>query len=534
MGGQDKQTRLDRLPPELAGEICSYLDTKAMTWLLQASRGLYHRVLPWLYRREISLSSKSVFAWACTHGRPETVELLLQYGLDPNGVAAVESIAPTPLERAASEGQVRIMELLLGYGADVQSTAGTSTALLEAIFGAAPERLKTAGFLLEHGADPNQAVDAWVATPLLGAVGKRDLGLIELLLEFGADINARGAPQFHQPLYRAIFYHEPEDQVVIEFLLAKGADPNASLGFLDPHPTPLARAVFECYYGKGRGVAVLDTIDILLSHGADINYTPPGVKQYPIHHAVKEIVPLGVLHHLLNCGADPNVGSAWTPLDAAMDLAVPPDRAEMLLAYDALPVPPRSSTGNVGSTPLSKLIHSHLSDGRVSRAWHSKRDWPKARVLMEYGGPELVAALAPTELAMLFSLTVSACRREQQMRRHVVNFARLVWMTLGELLELTREPQYMGIWNEESAKWWKAQSASLMLAELCRVRSRRRGSAGCRGGGSLGGSRGSGSGDLGLGGLGGLGSGGSGSGTQRTQGTQGTASTQGTVLCSRM
>lgn len=116
---------------------------------------------------------------------------------------------------------------------------------------------------------------------------------------------------------------EAGDKAKVESLLAAGADANfkdTSLGF-----TPLGLAV---------GYGYKDVVDVLLSHGADINvivfqdYTP---LDYAIVRGYKDVVVVILAH-----GADPNAknNDGLTPLMMAVEKG-DKDMAEVLLAHGA-------------------------------------------------------------------------------------------------------------------------------------------------------------------------------------------------------
>ncbi len=113
--------------------------------------------------------------------------------------------------------------------------------------------LKTA---LENGADPNQ-YPQYNMTPLQIAISKNNIEAIKLLLEYGADINAKNSPDIWTPLIticnRNVTFTTKENKKLIIFLLENGADPNF---YSAPGMSPLFRANN-------------DMIKILLLYGAN-------------------------------------------------------------------------------------------------------------------------------------------------------------------------------------------------------------------------------------------------------------------------
>ena len=163
----------------------------------------------------------------------------------------------TPLLYAARHGHTDIASLLLDHGADVHiSEANEISPLLMAVEN---NQVETAKFLIEQGADLNQQ-DWYGRTPLWEAINVRNLyihndlfdnfvsnrdelfGLISMLVEAGADVNARtreSPPIRHHllsitgtlewvdftgqtPFIRAA---RAGDMAVMEYLLDNNADP---------------------------------------------------------------------------------------------------------------------------------------------------------------------------------------------------------------------------------------------------------------------------------------------------------------------
>ena len=443
---------LEWLPTELIRLICGHLSPREKGRLALSNHNLYHKVIYTLYEPEaFSSSDGSVFAWACERGLVTTIRILFDNGFDANLPALSFTVArPMPLERAARLGNVAIVELLLHKGADPNCKIGMSAPLMEAMDELLPTSFDVVRCLLLHGADPNITLDRWQRTPLLAAVEKRDTILISLLLEYGARLN----PSEFQPLHRAICYHRcPEDLGTIQYLLDKGADPN-----MDSHDghwrTPLARAVFECINPSHEGY-FLEVLRMLMAAGANINWSPPDERNYPIHFALDPLIPHEVLEFLIRNGArvditKPELDYVWTPLHKAMGHLSPVHCTEILLGNGASAIPAQTSPTDPCSTPLGQLIANHLTDGRVTRTWKIGSDWRKALLLIESGGPSVIEVLSRGVLAAFFSLSLSACRQTRQMQRHIRSFATWTEMRIVDLRELAaEEAEFWSIWSDE-------------------------------------------------------------------------------------
>ncbi|MEN6546537.1 MAG: ankyrin repeat domain-containing protein [Armatimonadia bacterium] len=149
----------------------------------------------------------------------ETVRLLLDAGADPRDPVAVSLSCPTPtyMESRRTSGYVvsalhlavrsgiapEIAELLIARGTAPNLRAGTvdePAYNLTALHMAAYEgNVACVKLLLEHGADVNAKAQFWKGasqhpeTPLHYAASENNLEVAKLLLEGGADVNARGS-----------------------------------------------------------------------------------------------------------------------------------------------------------------------------------------------------------------------------------------------------------------------------------------------------------------------------------------------------
>jgi ankyrin repeat protein/ketosteroid isomerase-like protein len=165
-----------------------------------------------------------------------------------------------PLAYAAAAGSIEAMRMLLAAGADVNArTAFGATALHWATHDTAKMQL-----LVSHGADVN-AVTRNKRTPLiLAAFNNPSPEAVALLLEKGADLNAKDALGVTALLAAT----SGDRSNVAKLLVAKGMDPNANdlPGF-----TPLMNAAS---YGD------VDLMRLLIAHGAKVNAVsaPPAFK----------------------------------------------------------------------------------------------------------------------------------------------------------------------------------------------------------------------------------------------------------------
>jgi ankyrin repeat protein len=181
---------------------------------------------------------------ACQNGSAAMTRLLLDAGANPK--TALLS-GETPLMTAARSGQAEVVRLLLAKDAAVNARATRSqTALMWAV---AQRQHEVVRLLLAHGADVKARTDEWKQlwqtgpdqdihpdyhvwirqggfTPLLFAAREGDLESARLLVAAGADVNDRAA----QGISATVLAAHSGNGELVDFLLEKGADPNAAEG----------------------------------------------------------------------------------------------------------------------------------------------------------------------------------------------------------------------------------------------------------------------------------------------------------------
>lgn len=257
---------------------------------------------------------------ASLNGSAAMVRKLLEAGANPN-LALL--LGETPLMVAARVGNPDIVEQLLAKGANVNARAGRSqTALMWAVAQEHPEVVKA---LLAHGADVHARSDVWsqvMAVPphghldynrsiphggdtaLMFAARVGDSTSAKLLVAAGANVNDADAWGISATVLAA---HSGYGELV-EFLLEKGADPNAAAaGFTALHVAIMRRDE--------------KMVSALLAHGADPNtplrtWTPTrrASRDFNFHPALVGATPFwlaarfsqpGVTRLLVKHGADP-------------------------------------------------------------------------------------------------------------------------------------------------------------------------------------------------------------------------------------
>ena len=122
--------------------------------------------------------------------------------------------------RAADRADRRQICHLIRRYPEIRRYCGPNFVLPRVLFDRCPEHLEAA---LEAGLDPNAGVGCVLGTLLIQAVTDGDLPLLQLLLRYGADIEARN-DEGEIPLGFAVAWEQRE---AMEVLLDAGADINA-------------------------------------------------------------------------------------------------------------------------------------------------------------------------------------------------------------------------------------------------------------------------------------------------------------------
>ena len=149
----------------------------------------------------------------------ESKSLDVNYNLDID-----EYSKSTPLIQAIKYKQTDIINYLLENNADVNLTLGYSTPLTEAMY---DEELVRK--LIDLGADVNLPAELTGFTPLMASL--HNIAITELLIEKGADIEAKDDDGINALVYAASFNNEE----MVKFLLEKGADANTVCEIKNEH-----------------------------------------------------------------------------------------------------------------------------------------------------------------------------------------------------------------------------------------------------------------------------------------------------------
>ena len=217
---------------------------------------------------------------ASYYSRVDMVQVLLDHGANAN---LEGNLGRTPLNLVVGsrnyfpvQNCVRIAKMLLEHDADVTSQDADNITPLQAA--SYLRRVEMVRVLLDCGATAHSEVTSrsWTQLHLVASgqcgFGDSSVCITELLLEHGADVNARDMENT-TPLHLASYYGGVE---ISRVLLNHGASPNAKRR---QGRTPL-HLVAEGKHNNGDPILT----DLLLEHGADVNAQDDG-NTTPLHLA---------------------------------------------------------------------------------------------------------------------------------------------------------------------------------------------------------------------------------------------------------
>lgn len=264
--------------------------------------------------------------WAVYNDNLELVRFLLDAGADPN---AANDYGSTPLSEAAIVANGQVISALLDAGADVNQRGPDGQTPLMVL--ARGNNVTAARLLLERGAEVDVR-EAWRdQTALIWAAAQGQAKMVALLLEHGADPNARSRPNDWQRqvsaerrrMYRpiggmtALMYAARQGCVACaEALVEGGADPDIG----DPrNVTPLIVAINNFHFDVASYLieagASLDVWDWWgrspLYAAVDMNTIPHGGR--PDRRSTDATSSLELIEQMLSKGANPNLQLKLTP-----------------------------------------------------------------------------------------------------------------------------------------------------------------------------------------------------------------------------
>lgn len=158
------------------------------------------------------------FCVAAVYGQVTTVKLLLERGVQIDGVPSSHGFSGTALLQVAFQGHTEVITLLLDYGANPELGRDSETPLMSA---SSQGHLEAVRVLIERGANVEGPSESSVTgTPLFAAAGHGHTHIVRFLLSRGASIN-RPSLEGYTPLCWAAYQ---QNSNTVQLLLDRGAD----------------------------------------------------------------------------------------------------------------------------------------------------------------------------------------------------------------------------------------------------------------------------------------------------------------------
>lgn len=288
---------------------------KGVRALSLAIRQKHHQVIDALLKAKASVNGGPL-SYAATPDRKDILLVLLKQGPDPKSLNAA-------FVNAASCGDRDTMELLIKRGADIKASSNNESvkdlALKDVLFydslcdhHQVPEEIRneTVKFLLDLGAGVNAQCEfpnRQTATPLLLAVDRGHEAIARTLLERGADPNVRWkCPDCYlngmTPLLLAARAKTATN--IVKILLDKGADINAKLENSKTQEFASGTTALMIAVTKSA-----DAAEVLISRNADFNMRNDEGESAFLRAAGSGYVSVkadNVMRRLINKGVDIN------------------------------------------------------------------------------------------------------------------------------------------------------------------------------------------------------------------------------------
>ena len=256
---------------------------------------------------------------AAGNGHKDLVQFLLDNGAEVNRLGGFGG-SSTAIKDAVCDNHIEIVKLLLDAGADVNlgdKIGGLKTGNAEPVLIMACRtydkkiNIDMLKLLLDAGADVN-ATGNCNDTALFDAVDdNRNIDAVRLLLENGADVNLGRETPLISTLYEGYSKNDKDKRAMVQLLLQYGADVHRCSDIGLHSPVMLAAVHHpEC-------------LPLLIEAGADINYVCRGITDYYSYTALMWAAEDGVTESvkiLLENGADIHAKNknGRTALDLAM------------------------------------------------------------------------------------------------------------------------------------------------------------------------------------------------------------------------
>jgi ankyrin repeat protein len=256
--------------------------------------------------------------WAAHWNDLETADALIRARANVN---AADDLGVTPLLLACTNGSAAMVEKLLAAGARADTVASTGESALMTC--ARAGSVKGVQALLAAGANVNVKETLRDQTALMWAVAERHAEVVRVLIDHGADINARSR------ITRLLIMRETEEVTGSKFVCRPGDPPGSCANAETIEKGGSTPMLFAARTGD------IDSTQLLLAAGANVNDAAPDGSSALVLAAYSGQGKLAAF--LLNKGADPNsAGAGYTALHAAV-LRDDSELVKALLAHRANP-----------------------------------------------------------------------------------------------------------------------------------------------------------------------------------------------------
>ncbi|KAJ5272703.1 hypothetical protein N7478_007828 [Penicillium angulare] len=256
------------LPHELMIQIVSNLyRIQDIYHLMLVNRAFHNLLVPEIYQRHTLDRHGKVLLKYVAAGNKSGVRVMLSQGADINYRPRDKS-ANTALQIAIDDKTLDLVKFLLEKGAQpnlaITHPEYKRRPLDSSVHNFPKDDLDMMILLLDYGADPNFP-NYNGKTPFFTSVELGHFTKMETLLARGADLKIRASLDGSTVLHEAIRHFRPS---MMQFLLEKGHEMNC---VDDQNRSPLMLAV---RYREDL-CSTIDLTQILLTAGADVNFTAP-------------------------------------------------------------------------------------------------------------------------------------------------------------------------------------------------------------------------------------------------------------------
>ena len=376
--------------------------------------------------------------WSAENRSVEMAAMLIYAGANVEAVTRIGGY--TPLHLASRSGSAAIVQELLEAGANptVASSAGGATPLH---FAAAASSRGAVISLLDHGAEIDARESAWEQTPLMFAASLGRTEIVELLLSRGADVSVTTSAVYLPALQDEDRAARQRRDKVLDGFRAQNVSGSESWrpsptevqaamesSRIDPEESANPEEEGEDAYNEQVGVpggnsyadlvgtmggttalihAVreghLETVGVLLDHGADINQPSAGDQTTPLLSAIINGY-FDLALELLKHGADPRLASTagTTPLFSVINTRWAPKarypQQEAHKQQQASHLEVMEALRRAGANPNARLTkhlwfmeytfsHLGIDTSGATPFWRATHalDVPAMKLLVEYG-----------------------------------------------------------------------------------------------------------------------------------------------------